>query len=228
MVLDRASPSPCASGSRACWRSSPRRRTGKWRLSFDAAAPSQMQRKTSCEATIRLAIGNRKISSSEAVDLRARARGRRPCRAARAGRAGRAARAIAAGSSRPGAEPGDGLPVGEQQVDGGGEHARVERHVQPPTAACPRVQRDPVGPGRQAHGARAQPVEDPADRRQEAEGQRHRPAAEADHLPQHQPDHQLLEDDRLGPPVADVSEPTEPRGRRRDQQRSRRRRRRSA
>ena len=36
------------------------------------------------------------------------------------------------------------------------------------------------------------------------------PAAEADDLPQHRPDGELLEDDRLGPPVAEVAEPPRP------------------
>ncbi len=38
---------------------------GKWRLSFDEAAPSQTKIKTICEATIRLLIGNRKTTSKK-------------------------------------------------------------------------------------------------------------------------------------------------------------------
>ena len=34
---------------------------GKWRLSFEDAAPHQMQTKTICAATIRLSSGNRKM-----------------------------------------------------------------------------------------------------------------------------------------------------------------------
>src|SRR5436305_1854494 len=37
---------------------------GKWRLSFDDAAPSQMHRNTICDATIMLWSGNRKTTSS--------------------------------------------------------------------------------------------------------------------------------------------------------------------
>ena len=35
---------------------------GKWRLSFDDAAPHQMQKRTICEATIRFSMGKRKTT----------------------------------------------------------------------------------------------------------------------------------------------------------------------
>ncbi len=71
---------------------------------------------------------------------------------------------------------------------------------------------DAVGPGGEADGAGPEPVEAAADDRREAEGQRHRARAESEDLPQQRPDDDLLEDDRLGPPIADVAEPADPRG----------------
>ena len=109
------------------------------------------------------------------------------------------------------------IAVGEQQVERGGDQPRVEGDVE---ERAPRAagQRHPLGPGRQPRRPRPQPVEDAADHRREAQGQRQRAGAEAEHLPEHRPDHRLLEDDRLGPPVAEVAEPAQPVGRRRDQQ----------
>ena len=96
-------------------------------------------------------------------------------------------------------------------------HAGVEADVEQRPVAAP-GQRHPLGPGRQPRRPRPQPVEDAADHRREAQGQRQRAGAEPEDLPEHRPDDGLLEDDRLGPPVAEVAEPAEARGRGRDHQ----------
>ena len=36
---------------------------GKWRLSFDDAAPHQMKKKMSCQATMQFSTGNRQTTS---------------------------------------------------------------------------------------------------------------------------------------------------------------------
>ena len=67
-------------------------------------------------------------------------------------------------------------------------------------------ERDAFRPRRQADRARAQPVQEGADRRQEPQGERAEAAAEPEHFEQQGPEDDLLEDDRLGPPVGDVAE----------------------
>jgi hypothetical protein len=93
---------------------------------------------------------------------------------------------------------------GEQQPHRRAEHHEVERDVDDaaPGAAGEREPR----PRRQAHGARPQPVQEPADRGQEPQRERPRPAPETEHLPEQGPDHDLLVHDQLEPPVADVGQ----------------------
>ena len=123
-----------------------------------------------------------------------------------------------AGGSFPPSRGGVDAGGGEQE-DAGGEHARVEPDVDERAGATP-CERNPVRPGRQPDGAGAQPVEHAADRRHEAEAERHRAGAEAEDLPEQQPDGELLEDDRLRPPVAEVAERSETRRQRDHKQRA--------
>ena len=106
-----------------------------------------------------------------------------------------------------------------QQEDRGGEHPRVEPDVQE-RAGGSLGEGNPVRPGRQPDGAGAQPVEDATDRRHEAEAERHRSRTKPEDLPEQHPDSQLLEDDRLGPPVAEIAECAEARRQRDHEQRA--------
>ena len=107
------------------------------------------------------------------------------------------------------------VAVGDDQEDAGREHGGVQRDVEAGAAEAAR-QRHLVGPRRQSDGAGPQPVEDAADRRREAQRQHHRARAEPEHLPDERPDRELLEDDRLAPPVAEVAQPAQAGGRRAD------------
>ena len=120
-----------------------------------------------------------------------------------------------------GQRPGDGLTVGQQQEHRRREHAREERHVEQRARRAAR-QRHAVRERRQPDRPGPQPVEARSERRHEAERQSHRARAESDQLPQDHPDDDLLEDDRLGPPVADVAEAADPRRGCRDHEQRRR------
>ena len=164
---------------------------GKWRLSFDEAAPHQMPTKVSCAATIRLLQREQADDEQRPVDLGAGGQERdlvaQPQQAQERQRHPHGGRLQAHGRAA--------LPR-HQQVDAAGQQPRVQQHVDRGAGAAG-GQRHPLGPRRLAHGARPQPVQDPADHRREAERQRHRPGPQADDLPQQRPHHELLEHDRL-------------------------------
>ena len=125
-------------------------------------------------------------------------RGTGPCRA------GRAAPRKAEQRRRP--RPGRGgrrqvAVVGRRRRAAGrapsASSARVEADVERACAVLPRVSGTLSGQGGSRDRPGPQPVEDAADHRREAQGQRQRAGAEAEDLPEHRPDDRLLEDDRL-------------------------------
>jgi hypothetical protein len=118
------------------------------------------------------------------------------------------------GRQPPGRAARDIGPAGEEEEEAGCDDPGVEGVVgERPVAA--RGQRHPVRPRRQPHRPGPQPIERTADRRLESEAQGHRAGAQPQQLPEQRPDRELLEDDRLAPPVGEVAERPEP-GRQRD------------
>ena len=108
---------------------------------------------------------------------------------------------------------------GEEQEQARGEHAPVEADVEQ-GARRALGERHLVRPGRQPHRPRLQPVETAADRWHEAEAERHGARTQPEDLPQEQPDRELLEDDRLGPPVPEIRDAAESGGQRDHHKRS--------
>ena len=78
-------------------------------------------------------------------------------------------------------------------------------------------QRDTIRPRWQPDGAEPHPVQDRTHRRKEPVVQRPEAATKPDHFEQHRVEHDLLEDDRLGPPRRDVREPAQSFGGRREE-----------
>ena len=84
------------------------------------------------------------------------------------------------------------------------QQRRIEHDIER-FAVVSRGQRHPARPGRQPDGVGPQPVDDRPHRREEAVIERTEAAAEANHFEQHGEEHDLLENDRLAPPLTDVA-----------------------
>lgn len=69
-------------------------------------------------------------------------------------------------------------------------------------------QRNPIGPRGKPNRAGPEPVEKATDRRGEAEGEWKGASTKAERLPKHDPEDCLLKDNGLGPPRANIAEPT--------------------
>ena len=153
----------------------------------------------------------------DSVDLRAGARGTGPCRAIRAARSRPAARPPRSGRA---VRPRSRRPAcaGDEQVDGRGEQARVQRDVEQRAPRAAR-QRHPLGPRRQARsspGAASRGSRRSAARSEtSAASTRRRGRAP----PTASSRRRLLEHDRLRPPAGYVAEPAEAERRRGDHQR---------
>ena len=126
----------------------------------------------------------------------------------------------------PGGGAGGRRGGGEQQVDGRRRAARRTARRRCRVRRVPRVSGTRSGHGGRRVVPGPQPVEHAADHRREAQRQRHRAGAQAEHLPEHRPHDRLLEDDRFRPPAAQVAEPAEAVRRRGDHAAGRRARRR--
>ena len=102
-------------------------------------------------------------------------------------------------------QPVDGLRRQHQQQNQAGQDQLVEAGV-PGRASIPLGERHALGVRRDAQGVVLPPIEDSADGRIEVERQRAAGGRQPGDLEQDGPDHELLVQDRLVPPAADVVE----------------------